>query len=275
MKYVFILLIISSNVLLHGQTISGVVFENNSETPVEYVNIGIVGKNVGTVSDQNGKYSLQINPENHNDSLKFSCIGFIPYIVKVSDFIRLSNGNVGLERKSYDITELVVRSKKLKQKTLGITKKGKLNAICYEHNTMASGGSELGILIKNKGKAFIKEININIAEFSFDTVFFRINFYKPLANMEFENILNNPVYVSLSEREIVKNKITVDLRHLNLVIDDDFLVTYENINFERNFTLCFSACSFYKTYGRRTSQGTWEIPFNSGISISVLADVER
>ena len=58
MKYIFIIFLLSCNVLLFGQQISGTVFEMDSNLPIEYVNIGIVGKNIGTVSDQNGKYTL-------------------------------------------------------------------------------------------------------------------------------------------------------------------------------------------------------------------------
>ena len=63
MKIFIIVLLLSSNVLLWGQQISGSVFEMNSDIPVEYVNIGIVGKNVGTVSDHNGNYTLQLDSE--------------------------------------------------------------------------------------------------------------------------------------------------------------------------------------------------------------------
>ena len=59
-----------------GQNISGIVFNEKSQLPVEYVNIGIVGKNTGTVSDFSGKYSFGgfhiHNPiSNKNESLEY------------------------------------------------------------------------------------------------------------------------------------------------------------------------------------------------------------
>jgi site-specific DNA recombinase len=59
-----------------GQNISGIVFNEKSQLPVEYVNIGIVGKNTGTVSDFSGKYSFGgfhiYNPiSNKNESLEY------------------------------------------------------------------------------------------------------------------------------------------------------------------------------------------------------------
>jgi len=114
----FVLGINNINALLFGQQISGTVFEIENKTPVEFVNISIVGKSAGTVSDKNGNYILQINPEYHNDTLSFSCVGYLSYNVKVSDFMKLNSGNVGLEKRTYNLKEVVVHSEKKEQKGL-------------------------------------------------------------------------------------------------------------------------------------------------------------
>ena len=269
MKYSLILFLLSSSVALCGQTISGTVFDKNSNLPVEYVNIGVVGKNIGTVSEQSGKYTLQIDDEYQNDTLRFSCIGYHSYSIKVSDFMNRNDGNVTLEKRTYDLTEVTVRPKKLKQKTLGVTTKSKMVAACAD----SVYGGEVGIVMKNKNRAFVKEININVLTCSYDTVFYRLNIYQAHENMHFENILNDPVYLSLSKKEI-KDKITVDLRHLNLIIEGDFLVTFECVKDLGAGRFCFPASLLHQSYLRKTSQGTWKtIPV--GISLSVLVDVEK
>ena len=111
-----IFILLNNNVLLFGQEISGTVFEMNDETPVEFVNISITGRNVGTLSDKDGKYTLQINPEYHNDTLRFSSVGYHSYSVKVSDFMELDSKNVSLEKKIDDLKEVLVRSKKNREK---------------------------------------------------------------------------------------------------------------------------------------------------------------
>jgi len=70
-----------------SQIISGIVISEKSRVPVEYVNIGIPGKGVGTVSDETGKYTLLIVPEYKDDSLLLSCIGYEPYALKISDLL--------------------------------------------------------------------------------------------------------------------------------------------------------------------------------------------
>ena len=118
MKIFVIIILLTGKVLLFGQQISGVIFELNDKTPVESVNISIVGKNVGTVSDKDGKYTIQIIPEYHNDTLRFSCTGYRSYSVIVSDFMELNNGNVGLEKMVFELAEVVVNAKTNRKKNL-------------------------------------------------------------------------------------------------------------------------------------------------------------
>ena len=272
MKFFIILLLLSSNVLLYGQKISGTVLEMNSDKPVEYVNIGVVGRNIGTVSDQNGKYTLEIKPEHHDDTLRFSCIGYHSYSVKVSDFISLDNWNISLEEKLYDLAEVVVRPKKIKQKTLGNTVRVKFAVVCAQDSI---NGFELGALMQNKGRAFLKEVNFNISVCSYDTIFYRINIYKAhdVKDMQFENILTNPIYIT-SIKEDVKDKITIDFRHLNIVVDGDFLISIENVKNMGPGSLCYPISLLHKSYLRQASQGEWRtVPY--GISLSVKVDVEK
>ena len=49
--------------------IKGAVIEKISHMPLPYINIGINGKPIGTVSDSTGNYSLTIFIENLKDSL--------------------------------------------------------------------------------------------------------------------------------------------------------------------------------------------------------------
>ena len=271
MKYTFIILFLTNNLLLFGQKISGTVFEKNSNTTIEYVNIGIVGKSVGTVSDNNGKYSLQIKPEHKDDTLRVSCIGYCTYSIKVSDFLSLKNHNIGLEKRTFELQEVVVSPKKIKSKTLGVTTSLKTVICCYGDSLR---GQEFGILMNNKKTAFIKTMNINVAYCNYDTVFYRINFYKVVGDLQFENILSQPVYLNISKKEI-KDKITIDLSYLNLWIEGDFLVTLESIKDLGKDTFCFCASILHSMYFRKTSQDEWKKFGVCGASISVEVDAER
>jgi hypothetical protein len=265
------LFLLSSNLLLFGQSISGTVFEKNSDVPIAFANIGIVGKNVGTVSDQNGRYTLQIPPQYHADTLRFSYIGYHTFSVRVSDFLELNNGDVSLAQRDFELSEMVVRPRgRVRERTLGVTLRNRTMEACF---TDSITGKEVGLLIRNGNRVFLKEVNLNIIVCTFDSIFYRINIYKVHNDMQFENILPNPVYVSSSSEE-ARRRITIDLRHLYLALDGDFLVTFENVKDLGAGRICFSFNPFQRGYERRTSHGTWErVPI--GISISVLVDEER
>jgi hypothetical protein len=68
---------------IYGQTYYGLILNSETGLPIEYVNIGVFGKNIGTVSDNNGKYTLTVDPQYDDDTLLVSCIGFYPYKMKI------------------------------------------------------------------------------------------------------------------------------------------------------------------------------------------------
>ena len=277
-KFFIIFFLLISNVLVYGQTISGTVFEKNGNLPVEYVNIGIVGKSVGTVSDQNGNYKLQINRQHYNDTLIFSCIGYHTYYVKISEFVNLNNWNVSLEKREYEISEVVVRPRKVRERNLGNTASNKVmwsNWMTPSNRNFGNRilGYEVGLLMANKRTSFLKEVNWNIAKFTYDTIIFRVHIYKAHEGMRFENILRSPVYVTVT-KEDVKNKITVDLRDFEIVVEGDFLVTFEYVKYSGNGDFNYCARFGKNIYRVRWQKDEWR----EGVpkpSIWALVDVER
>ena len=293
---IFIFFLYCSNALLYGQVLSGSVVEMNSNIPVEYVNIGIVGKTIGTISDENGRYTFQISPEYHNDTLRFSCIGFHSYSVKISDFINMHNWIVNLEKREYELAEVVIRPRKVKEKTLGITANSLSSSwrtpfYPYEKTFL---GWEMGMFMKSKKTSHIKEVNWNIAEFTYDTIVFRVHIYKVLEETKiehsnkavytprtkYENILENSVLITCT-KDAIKNIITVDLRHLNLVVEGDFLVTFEYVKISGNGEFRYHTKNspvfitrHFIGSSRWTGFPNWRVEWGPGPSIWVLVDVE-
>ncbi len=253
-----------------SQNISGFVFNKSSKLPAKYVNIGVAGKNIGTVSDFGGKYTLIIDSQYDEDTLLFSGIGYWPFSIKIADIRKSNNQNVFLKAKAYELGEVIIRPKIFMQKTLGVTSHYKKISAGFKQNLL---GYELGILMKVKKSAFIKSVNINIASCTYDSIFYRLNIYKVLGKKRFENILTDPIYIQKAKAEL-KEIIHVDLRSRNIVVDGDFLVTLEHVKDLGPGHIYFCASIGDKTYIRKTSQGEWETE-PVGISISVDAEVEK
>jgi len=261
--------LVTCNLLL-GQNISGIVKNESNGNPVSFVNIGIAGKNFGTVSDLNGRFNLVIDSIFDNETLLFSSIGYYPFSIKVSDFKSSSDKTVRLKEKKYDLNEVIIKPKIFKSQTLGVTTKSNMMSAGFRDNFL---GYEYGIIMKVKKSAFIKSVNFNIASCSYDSIYYRLNIYKVLGKMEFENILREPIYV-IMPKQLVSNEIQIDLKSKNIVVEGDFLVTLEHIKDLGAGSLYFCAGFGDQTYFRKTSQGEWGKSV-AGISISVVADVEK
>lgn len=66
---------ISTLCLSQEKLIKGIVTDSLHK-PIQYANIGILNKPIGTVSNQNREYSLNIDNSMNLDTLKISCLGF-------------------------------------------------------------------------------------------------------------------------------------------------------------------------------------------------------
>lgn len=81
---VFLCIIMSS-----AQTkieISGTVIDEN-QMSIPYAAVGIPSKYIGTSTNDDGVFSMQVTKENMSDSLEISSIGFKTYKITVQDYI--------------------------------------------------------------------------------------------------------------------------------------------------------------------------------------------
>lgn len=162
----FSLLLNTSEVF--AQSVSGSTLAANSHTPVAYVNIGVKNKNIGTVSDQNGKFSLDIAQLNSTDSITFSCIGYKTRLLQVQSLLASNNNNILLDELVVQIQEVVVNPTSFVYKTLGVETAMKKMSAGFEENKL---GYEFGILMKSKKLAIPEKLILNIASCSYDSVF--------------------------------------------------------------------------------------------------------
>lgn len=268
-RYLIVVFLACCNSIF-GQNISGRVMDIGNKKPIEFANIGIAGKNVGTVTDFNGRFNLFVDPDYDNDTILFSIIGYQPLSIKIADLRKNSDNEVFLKEKAYDLVEVIIIPKKYIQRTIGVTTKSRMISAGFKDNKL---GYECGVLIKVKKTALIKKVNINIFDCSYDSIFYRLNIYRVNGKMNFENMLREPIYIRMA-KESVRDEIQIDLQSKEIMVEGDFLITLEHVKDIGDGYLNFCAGFKDKTYYRKTSQGKWEtVPV--GISISVVADVEK
>jgi len=241
----------------NAQIISGKILDTESK-PVGYVNIGIVGKNIGTVSDENGNFTLELKDQYDNDTLKFSMIGFVSLEFKVRNFKQNHSSDktiqIILNKSVTTLSEVTVKPKKYVTKVLGNTANSIRFTMGFQSNDL---GNELGTVMKiKKSPTFIENVNFNIAVNHHDSITFRLNIYKMENGFPSENILTEPIFVSIAGNT---RTLSVDLKKYNLIVEDDFFVSLEWIKYLKGEGLFFCGGVYNAdSYVRQTSQGNWE-----------------
>ncbi|WP_319229256.1 carboxypeptidase-like regulatory domain-containing protein [Draconibacterium orientale] len=252
------------------QEIRGIVMDSGSRKAIEFVNIGIVGRNIGTVSNTQGIFNILLDPEMDADTLLFSAIGYEPRLSRIAD-LRVRRGNIiYLKKKAYDISEVVIKPRNFTEKTLGVTDRNDKVIAGFKDNHQ---GYECGIRLDIKKSAILKQVKINISTCTYDSIFYRLNVYSAGDDMTFENILKEPIYLKMS-KDTLNNELVINLEPYNIVVNGDFLVSLEHVKDLGEGELYFYTGTRRLTYFRITSQGNWQfspVPIN----ISVLADVEE
>ena len=96
-------------------TIKGKVLDAETNQPVEFANIGIVGSFMGTASDFNGGFELSISEEFSSYTVRISAVGYQPKEVIVGDLVDEGGVDVKLIQQSYGIdqVEVMAESKRL------------------------------------------------------------------------------------------------------------------------------------------------------------------
>lgn len=280
MRRIFLLLLslIILQVDLLAQAVEGRIQDKVTGEPLAYVNIGVVGKDVGTVSNQQGNFLLNIDERYNQDTLKISIVGYQSRSFVVADFRKQMQNNptVTLTEATAMLKEVVVedkryRGRKLNEKVLGNTDATDGSQTGFDTNLL---GNEMGIIVKVRRKpTFIQDFSINITENQYNSFKFRINFYTVKKGLPDTNILTDNIVV---DSQLKEGNLTVDLREYNIVMEDNFFVAMEWIEDLESKSLFFAtdiSGSASPTIVRKTSQGDWKevgkAAFGTGIGITL------
>ncbi len=70
--------------------IKGRIVDSDNKEALSYVNVGIPGKNIGTVSQKDGNFQIAVDPHLISDSLKISMAGYQSQTIPISDLLKQS-----------------------------------------------------------------------------------------------------------------------------------------------------------------------------------------
>jgi hypothetical protein len=245
-----------------AQPISGHITDSRTQAALPYVNIGLVGKALGTVTDEQGTYQLPFQEPLANATVRVSSLGYAARNLTLRELA--AQPNLALVPEAVALNEVQVRGKALFRRTHTLGNTGNAEMAT---NTLASNslGGQVGTVIKlSRQPTRIVNAVFNIARSSPGQVTFRVNMYRlgPDGTPTEVKLLPRDVIVT---SPIVRGPITVDLSTDQLVLNEDFFLAIELLKWDNpaphGAEFAFSAALGYfhnEIYYRFTSQAPWK-----------------
>ncbi|MDP5170792.1 MAG: carboxypeptidase-like regulatory domain-containing protein [Bacteroidia bacterium] len=269
----FVLLAIPATSL--SQVISGQILDQSNSSPIPYVNIGVLHRQKGTVSDEHGEFRLELAGFIDGDSIRISSIGYAPKTMLVKNFLDICEDRCQVKLIPTELTleEVVIVPKKYRDKIVGNDNAPDFMQAGFEKNDL---GYEMGVKMSTKRVAYLQEVYLDIAFSSYDSIFYRLNVYRITDGKPGQNILKKPIYLSYSKEDIGKT-LTIDIRDQYVRVEGDFLISLELVKDFGEGKLMLK-CGFMnnQTWYRKTSQGDWtKMPIGVGISALIKQEKEE
>lgn len=242
----------------HAQVISGTVISKNENQPIPYVKIGIEKNSTGTISDEKGKFSIDLSNAEPQQKIKIEVPGYNSYQETIQNFKKHDQQKIVLTEKTKNIQEITIKPKKLVDKNWGVNTKTK--SVTYSVNPEFDKKSFLGetaLEFNAKKRSKIKNINLNIASYvSTQPVLMRYSIYSEKNGFPDKNILEEEITVELTENMIKDGTYTLDVNDRNIWVQGKFFI---GIQFLKDFDgrIRISAALF-RTGFIREFYGDWQ-----------------
>jgi len=253
-----------------SETISGRMVDRETGEALPYVNIGVLGGERGTVSNEQGYFHLDLTGLMPESTIRFSFIGYENHHATVEKLSGLGGnlGEVKLTPITLEMQAVLVFPREFKEKVVGNPHPPAMMRGGFAEDSL---GYELGIRVKiRKRPTLLKTLTLHGVTTTYDTVFYRLNVYEMEDKQPGKNILTKPIYITLTDFEQLAD-ITIDLTSHHIVVHDDFAITLEYVKELGEGDLQFSTGILNgKIFYRKTSQAPWHsAPFGLGMSVLI------
>lgn len=175
--------------------IIGKIIDENGN-PIPYANIGVLKKNVGTLSDPDGSFEIVIPSSLAHDSLLFSSIGFETLKIPINNLSKaLFPVKIQINSKATLLHEITVTEKKLNRKLARLGWMGGKDGVLPLDTIM--GGGAVALLVTSPGIPFnLERLQVRLMYNSKDTLKLRFHVF------EFDSLRQQPGD-ELLKREII------------------------------------------------------------------------
>lgn len=207
---------------------TGITVDAITNEPLPYVNIGILNKGIGTVSNDDGKFILKISKEEYwAEKLQFSSIGYETVSILVRDLVFNATDfpKVEMKTKIERLDGVILSNKgelKVFPEIVGYETINRLK-FGYWNENIALGGELATRIPVRKGPRKLRRLSFDVVEKAADSVLVRVNIYNDGGNLPQENLAKENILVTLNTAGVTN----VDLTSYDLEVTNDFIVSLE------------------------------------------------
>lgn len=224
-----------------GQSISGRIIDKATKIPLSYVNIGILGSPIGTISNEDGTFSISIPSTYYQDSIIFSMLGYERRVIPASQIIAQENITIQLDEKATKLKTVTVKGNSKREKAFQLGNRYNQGGLIYCDSIAA--GSAMALLIENKYPAFHKDLEfpvyarearLFISRNTLDSFKVRIRFLSkdPETGLPANDLFDESIILTSSTRH---GWIDFDLKPYRLLVHDtSFFMAFEWIMDDRD-----------------------------------------
>ena len=281
MKRSFLLLLLSFflstsyTLAQYEVTVEAYVLDKITGQPLPYVNIGFVDKAVGTVSDENGKFTLVYHEDyiGGKDILQISTLGYKTIKVSASKLVKfLTNTNkFYMEPQPFTLDEVFITDDTREEITIG-NAKPTTASLGYWKDKDALGGEIAALIDIKKKNTRLHQLTFNIVENTADSLKVRVHVYDYKRRYPGDKLQSRNVFHTIKKKEGLE---TIDLKPYNIKVNDDVVIAIELIEvYGDAINFAISATDYTgKSFSRHISQDKWRRYLNIGINFEVLASI--
>ena len=208
----------------------GNIVDAETGVGLAYVNVGVIGKEIGAVSDREGAFQLDLAESHLADTLRISMVGYESVVIPVKAVLQANAApTIRLKEAVSKLDEVVLTAREWKRKTLGNKTESNFIGHLFHYEQM---GKEMGIRM-NVGRQplLVDNFSFHVYHNRFSgKVIFRLNIYRLEGGKPAENILKENTIIPVEPGQT--GRIQVDLRPYDIVLTEDVLVTLEWIDKE-------------------------------------------
>ncbi|MFD0797395.1 carboxypeptidase-like regulatory domain-containing protein [Maribacter chungangensis] len=247
---------------------TGRIVDAKTQEPLPYVNIGIVDKGFGTVTDETGRFYLVIDTQKFKkeDIVQISSLGYETIKIPIGQ-IKVADEDfpkIVMQPSDIQLEEVFLYSDALVPITefVGYRNYGERN-FGYWNKDMALGGELATLFSVRSGPRMLNSLEFEVWENPSDSLLVRVNIYDTAGGL-----LGAPgANLNKSQKNILhtvpngKNIITVDLNEYEVFVEDDFFVSLEIVKVfgVQKLGLVLAASGREgASFRKYASQGEWE-----------------